>query len=44
MPELIDHSQLWHDLPLPKQEYIPGLKIVNPYLHLAHDNRFPERA
>ncbi|KDR81719.1 hypothetical protein GALMADRAFT_207144 [Galerina marginata CBS 339.88] len=43
MPKLIDSSELWHDSPLPKQEYIPGLKTVEPPLHLAHDDRYPER-
>ncbi|KAF8234854.1 kinase-like protein [Tricholoma matsutake] len=31
----------WHRHPLPEQSKIPGLKIVEPPLHLVHDNRFP---
>jgi hypothetical protein len=31
----------WQNHSLPEQSKIPGLKIVDPPLHLVHDNRFP---
>ncbi|KAF8965221.1 kinase-like domain-containing protein [Flammula alnicola] len=43
IPKARNMSELWHDMPLPKQSHVPGLALVEPPIHLAHDNRFPER-
>jgi hypothetical protein len=42
VPKYVDKAKLWHRMPMPKQAHVPGLKVVEPPIHLAHDNRFPQ--
>ncbi|KAF9482828.1 kinase-like protein [Pholiota conissans] len=41
IPSQQDITKLWHKLPLPKQHYVPGLKVIEPPIHLKNDDRFP---
>ncbi|TFK42474.1 kinase-like domain-containing protein [Crucibulum laeve] len=41
LPNCPSSTDAWHSQSLPNQREVPGLKVVEPALHLAHDNRFP---
>ncbi|KAF9527042.1 kinase-like domain-containing protein [Crepidotus variabilis] len=44
IPQPLDASGLWHHSSLPEGHQVPGLVLDDPPIHLANDDRFPERS